>query len=98
MKAFNVVLYKNEEIPLRIQVVGYMFLYIFFHLIIGVLTLFILNIIDLVYTNFNKDHRTLMEKIFNYDFAIDRDKLEANTLSEEKIYEMTHHNGPNDDK
>lgn len=91
MKSFNIVLMKHEEIPNRPKALLYLSIYVFFHVLLGIFTLFIINIIDIMYCNFDyKDHRTLLEKVFNYDFAIDEDKLEADTLSEEKIYELTH--------
>lgn len=89
-RAFNIVVSKNGVVVNKRDYYGITLIYILFHLFIGVSSLFILNLIDLLFLVFNKKKVSLIEKLLKFDYAIDFDKVESELVTEEKLFEQEH--------
>jgi len=89
-KLFNIVYLYKSELVKKGRYYYYASMYVLFHLLIGVCTFFVFNLIDIITTSIGTKQTSLLERMFGYELAIDPDKIEAEKMSDEKIYEINH--------
>lgn len=89
-KMFNLVMLKSNDYMPKYKYFLYESIYVVVHIILGTMTLFMLNLIDILIASASNTRTTLLEKVFKYDIAIDPDKVEANNITPERLFEMNH--------
>ncbi len=89
-KLFNLVMLKNHDFMPKYKYYLYETVYVIFHVILGTMSLFVLNLIDIIIASASNDRTTLLERLLRYDIAVDPDKIEANNITPERLYELNH--------
>jgi len=88
---FHIVLTKNDEMMTKKKSLKYVSINTAIHYILGPASLFLINIIDFVFVFIPlTKQRSLLERIFKYDYSLDLDLIESEIQSDEKIFEDQH--------
>lgn len=88
---FHIVLTKNGEIMTRKKGTCYALVNTSIHFLLGTASLFVIDLIDFLFVIFSrKEQKSLLERIFKYEYSIDPDLVESEIKSEEKKFEEEH--------